>query len=212
MKRIISIIAALVLAAGSVLMAQTPEEIISRMEKEMNAHEKDGIFMVVEMKLPILGTFATETYTKGDKMRMEVNTSGKKAITWIDGRVQWLYTVADNEVVIENLKQDGSKSSEGDLSALNGIADGYDVSLSKETDKEWYLLCKKSRSNKDKDAPKSMNLVVWKDSYLPASFSGKMSGVTLTMRNLKFGVSDREVTFNAADYPGVKITDKRSAE
>ena len=57
-----------------------------------------------------------------------------------------------------------------------------------------------------------MNLVVWKDSYLPASFSGKMSGVTLTMRNLKFGVSDREVTFNAADYPGVKITDKRSAE
>jgi hypothetical protein len=33
--------------------------------------------------------------------------------------------------------------------------------------------------------------------------------VTLTLRNISFGVTEKQVNFNAADFPDVKITDKR---
>jgi hypothetical protein len=33
--------------------------------------------------------------------------------------------------------------------------------------------------------------------------------VTVTMRNLQFNVSEEEVTFNKADYPGATVIDKR---
>jgi hypothetical protein len=36
-----------------------------------------------------------------------------------------------------------------------------------------------------------------------------MSGMTLTMHDFVFGVNERQVTFNAADYPSATIVDKR---
>ena len=36
-----------------------------------------------------------------------------------------------------------------------------------------------------------------------------MKGVTVTMRDLTYGVSEKQVTFNAADHPGANIIDKR---
>ena len=41
------------------------------------------------------------------------------------------------------------------------------------------------------------------------SLSAKVDLVTVTMRNLQFNVTEQEVTFNQADYPGVTIIDKR---
>ncbi len=54
-----------------------------------------------------------------------------------------------------------------------------------------------------------MDLVVAKDSYLPISLSTKMYGITITMRDLGFDVTDQDVTFREADYPGVQIVDER---
>ena len=54
-----------------------------------------------------------------------------------------------------------------------------------------------------------MDLVVAKGTYYPKSLSASMSGVTTTLRDIAFGVSDEDLTFDAADYPGVKIVDKR---
>ena len=92
---------------------------------------------------------------------------------------------------------------------LQGVTEGYDVSLTSETDEAWYFLCKKSRTNKDKDDPKKMDLVIAKDTYLPISLKSTMKGVTMTMRNFAVGMSEEEVTFNPADYPDVTIIDKR---
>ena len=92
---------------------------------------------------------------------------------------------------------------------FKGITEGYKVSLVKETEKYWYLKCKKSKSNTDKDDPKTMNLVVEKGTFNPKSLSTKMRGVTVTMRDLIYGVSEEQVTFNPAKYPDAKIIDKR---
>ena len=54
-----------------------------------------------------------------------------------------------------------------------------------------------------------MDLVVAKGTYMPISLSAKVSGITITMRDLDFNVTEKDVTFNQADYPGVKVVDER---
>ena len=203
MKRFFSLAAALLMAA--VAMAQAPEEIISRMEEEMDRHEQDGVVMTVDMKIPIVGTTSTLTYILGDKMRAEFSVMNRKFILWSDGQTSWEYNVADNELKIS--PADASSSS-GDTEMFSGITDGYDVSIKKETPDAWVILCRKSRDNKDKDAPKTMDLVVAKGSFRPLSLSARMSGVTMTMRDISFGVTERQVTFDMSDCPGAKVVEK----
>ena len=209
MKKILYILVTLVLSSVSVF-AQTPEEIIAQMDQVMERHEaKDGFAMVMEMKIPILGSFASAVKSWGDKMRMEMDVKGEQMITYIDGDTEWDYNV--KEKVIKIKKRDVTKKSkeEENMKMFQSATDGYDVSISKETDKAWYLRCKKSRSNTNKDDPKNMDLVIAKGTYMPLSLSAKVSGITITMRDLDFNVTEKDVTFNQADYPGVKVVDER---
>ena len=209
MKKILYILVTLVLSSVSVF-AQTPDEIIAQMDQVMEKHEaKDGFAMVMEMKIPILGTFASAVKSWGDKMRMEMDVKGEQMITYIDGDTEWDYNV--KEKVIKIKKRDVTKKSkeEENMEMFQSATDGYDVSISKETDKAWYLRCKKSRSNTNKDDPKNMDLVIAKGTYMPISLSAKVSGITITMRDLDFNVTEKDVTFNQADYPGVKVVDER---
>lgn len=209
MKKILYILVTLVLSSVSVF-AQTPEEIIAQMDQVMEKHEaKDGFAMVMEMKIPILGTFASAVKSWGDKMRMEMDVKGEQMITYIDGDTEWDYNV--KEKVIKIKKRDVTKKSkeEENMEMFQSATEGYDVSISKETDKAWFLRCKKNRSNTNKDDPKNMDLVIAKGTYMPISLSAKVSGITITMRDLDFNVTEKDVTFNQADYPGVKVVDER---
>lgn len=163
--------------------------------------------MTVDAKVPILGTMTTKTYSLGDKARIEATMMGVNIITWTDGNTSWTYNSKDNEVEIN--KHEESAETEGDAEMFDGITDGYDVTIDKETATTWNILCNRSKSNKDKDAPKKMELVVAKGTYMPVSLKTKISGIGITMRNISFGVTEKQVTFNAKDYPGVTIVDKR---
>ncbi len=209
MKKILYILVTLVLSSVSVF-AQTPEEIIAQMDQVMEKHEaKDGFAMVMEMKIPILGSFASAVKSWGDKMRMEIDVKGEQMITYIDGDTEWNYNV--KEKVIKIKKRDVTKKTkeEENMKMFQSATEGYDVSISKETDKAWFLRCKKNRSNTNKDDPKNMDLVIAKGTYMPISLSAKVSGITITMRDLDFNVTEKDVTFNQADYPGVKVVDER---
>ena len=208
MKKLFSIIAFIAMAA--VAVAQTPEEIISRMEAEMAKHdEKEGLAMTLEMKIPILGTFSSRNYTLGDKYRIEVSEDGKQTITWSDGQTDWNYDSEKNQVEIKKHEVKEKTETEGDAKMFNGITDGYDVKLDKETSDTWQFLCKRSKSNPDKDAPKKMTLVVAKGTYMPVSLSASVSLMTITMRDLSYGVTEEQVTFNPKNYPTATIVDKR---
>lgn len=207
MKKIAILLVCLLAAVAT--YAQTPEEILSRMEEVMSQSDTDGLVMTMDIKIPLLGTMSTKSYSLGNKMRLEMSEAGAKVITWSDGKTSWTYNDKKNEVEITNDKE-GSSSDNNDAEMLTGIADGYDVSIKKETDEAWYIQCKKSKDNKIKDDPKSMDLVVAKGTYSPISLSAKMSGIKVTMRDFSFQVTEEQVTFNPADYPNATFIDKRN--
>ena len=199
----------LALFAAVAALAQTPQEIVARMDDVMKEHEKEGVSLVIEVKMPIVGSMVSRSYTLGDKVRVEADLMGVAMVTWTDGKSQWVYDSDKNQVEIKDWALSDKSSTDGDAAMFSGIIEGYEIILKDETDDAWYLLCRKLRSNRDKDAPKSMDLVVAKGSYYPVSLRATVSGITLTMRDVAFGVSESLVSFNPSDYPGVKILDNR---
>ena len=203
-KAIISILAALLTATA--LFAQTPEEVIARMDQETARFDTEGFSMVMEMKIPLLGTFPTQMNTLGKKYKAIIEIKGEKAITWSDGVTDWDYDASKNELTITNAT---SSDAEDSMASLSGITDGYDVKFKKETADAWHILCTKSKTNTNKDDPKKMDLVVSKATYLPISHSVTMKGVTVTLRDFVLGVTEEQVTFDPSQYPDAKIIDKR---
>lgn len=209
MKRIIALLAACTLVGAA--FAQTPEEIVAKMDEVMEASGAGGqnLRMTLDIKIPILGTFSTKAYSLGEKMRMEATVMGVTIVTWQDGKTEWEYNTKDNTVTITNQDPSKTSSEKENMELFSSATEGYDVSISKETADAWYIKCKKNKSNQNKDDPKTMDIVVAKGSYKPISLSAKVNGVTATIRDLAFDVTEKQVTFNKADYPTATVIDKR---
>ncbi|MBR0177803.1 MAG: hypothetical protein IJQ11_10290 [Bacteroidales bacterium] len=207
MKKLLSIIT--FIAFAGIAMAQTPEEIISRMEAEMDKHKNEGLAMTMDLKIPIVGTVSSRTYAVGEKYRIEMSKDGNQSISWSDGQTDWNYDSEKNEIEIKKHEAKEKTETEGDVKMFDGITDGYDVKLEKETSETWQFRCKRSKSNPDKDAPKKMTLIIAKGTYMPVSLSASVSLITITMRDLVYGVTEEQVTFNPKDYPNATIVDKR---
>ena len=209
MKKLIAIISFIALATNA--MAQTAEEIITRMEAEMSKHdESEGTAMTMDMKIIFVGTISSRNYVLGDKMRIEaINDDGKNFVTWSDGKTEWVYDSEKNEIEIKNAKPKEKSETKGDTKLFQDITDGYEVKIDKETATEWHIRCKRSKSNPDKDAPKRMDLVVAKGTYWPVSLSTSVTAATVTLRDISFGVTEEQVTFNPKEFPNANIIDKR---
>ena len=208
MKRFFALLTALVLAGAA--YAQTAEEIVAKMDAAMEqVSAENGFRMTMDIKIPILGTMSSDAWSLGDKMRLEAQMMGKKLVTWQDGQTEWTYDSSENTITIEHQDKTKKSDEKENMKMFQSATEGYDVSIAKETSSAWTIKCKKNRFNTNKDDPKNMELVIAKDTYYPMSLSAKVDLVTVTMRNLKFNVTEEEVTFNKADYPGATIIDKR---
>ena len=208
MKRFFALLTALVLAGAA--YAQTAEEIVAKMDAAMEqVSAENGFRMTMDIKIPILGTMSSDAWSLGDKMRLEAQMMGKKLVTWQDGQTEWTYDAGENTITIENQDKTKKSDEKENMKMFQSATEGYDVSIAKETAESWTIKCKKNRFNTNKDDPKDMEIVIAKDTYYPMSLSAKVDLVTVTMRNLKFNVTEQEVTFNKADYPGATIIDKR---
>ena len=208
MKKILAIISFIALATTA--MAQTAEEIVSRMNAEISKHnESEGFAITMDMKIILVGTISSRSYILGDKMRIEANKDGKDFVTWSDGKTEWSYDSETNEIEITNAKPKEKSDKDSNTKMFKDVTEGYDVRIDKETATEWHIRCKRSKSNPDKDAPKRMDLVVAKGTYWPVSLTTSVTATSVTMRDISFGVTEQQVTFNEKDYPGVKIVDKR---
>lgn len=208
MKKLIAIISFIALATTA--MAQTAEEIVSRMNAEISKHnESEGFAITMDMKIILVGTISSRSYILGDKMRIEANKDGKDFVTWSDGKTEWRYDSETNEIEIKNAKPKEKSDKDSNTKMFKDVTKGYDVRIDKETATEWHIRCKRSKSNPDKDAPKRMDLVVAKGTYWPVSLTTSVTAASVTMRDISFGVTEQQVTFNEKDYPGAKIVDKR---
>lgn len=194
------------LFTATALFAQTAEQIIARMDKAMENFETEGVYMVMDMKIPILGTFSTQMYTWGEKSKAITKALGEQSIIWSDATTEWIYDSKKNEIKIQ--KSDPSDSGD-EMGALEGITDGYNVEVKKEDAKSWQIACTKSKDNPDKDAPKKMTLTVSKATYLPIGLSMTMKGVTMILRDFKPGVKEADVTFDPSLFPDATIIDER---
>ena len=206
MKRFFICIAAL-LASAALMTAQTPQEIVARMDEEMNKADQTGLSITMDMKIPIIGSTSARMNVLGEKSRTDLVFKDVKSTIWMDKTTMWTYNPNDNEVVIENRKSESTQ--EENLGLVKGVTEGYDVSLTKETEDAWYFDCKKSKSNTNKDDPKKMTLVVDKKTYLPKELSTKTSGITISMKDPVLGVKESDVTYDPSKTPGAKVTDKR---
>ena len=207
MKRIIALLTVFSLAVAA--FAQTPEEIITKMEETMAQLEVDGLVMAMDIKIPILGTMSSKAWNKGEKTRIEGEMMGVRIVTFIDGDTEWEYNSKENQVRIRRHDPNKESQEESNAKLFEAISEGYDVFLDKETATAWHIRCKKNKNNKEKDDPKTMDLVVAKGTYYPVSLSAKVSGITVRMYDLGFNVSEKQVTFDRADYPGATIIDER---
>ena len=205
MTKILCFIICLILSA--VALAQTAEEILDKMDEVFSRYENDGIAMTVQSKIPILGSITMKACTLGQKSRMETKLMGPNLIIWDDGETEWTYNAKNNELAIDSSTP--SSGEDGDAEMFKGVADGYDVSIKKETADAWYILCKKSKTNTIKEAPKNMEIVVAKGTYHPVSLTTKIQGVTLIMKDLSFGLTEEQVTFDPKKYASAKVVDKR---
>lgn len=208
MKKILITLFAALLAATA-LFAQTPQEIVAKMDEQMDRFADEGVFFVMEIKMPIVGTVATDIYILGDKYKMDADIKGNRVMHWTDGVSDWEYDASKKEIEITNAKPSDESQAEKNVKTLKSVTEGYDVKLVKETAESWFLRCTKSRTNTVKDDPKRMDMEISKETYLPISHKAGTGLVTVTMRNMRVGVTEEDVTFDPADFPGVRIVDKR---
>lgn len=205
MKKLFSVIVSLAFALST--WAQSAEAILAKMEEAINQHEKEGVAMVVETKVPVVGTVRMKSLMLGDKVRMETKILGHQIIIWDDGETE--YTLDAKKKELDIVKSSGvSGQDSGDMGMFSGITKGYDVSIKKETSDAWYILCQKSAKNCNEHDPETMDVVVAKGTYYPISLSTKIESVKMTMRDLTFGVTEEQVTFDISQYPDVKVNRK----
>ena len=209
MKRILCF--AIAFVCVTLTFAQTGLEIVNNMNRMMSDRKSEGLCVTIDVKIPIVGTVVTRTYSNGSKTRLDIESSKINLITFMEDSTQWSYNAENNVVIITNLKIGGSPSeTQGmDVSMFDDITEGYDISVKSQNAVKWELVCKKKRSNKDDDAPKTINLEVRKGTFEPISMSTKMMGINCTMHHFIFGVTENKVTFNPDDFPGVNIVDQR---
>ena len=211
MKKTLCLLFALVWAMAA--FSQTGAEIIDRMNERINSRAGDGISLIVDVKVPVLGAIATKTAVLGEKRRLDVKMKEHNVITFSEKDTIWIYTEETNSIIISNdsVMAQSKSSNQGGMNVdmFGDLTEGYDITIKSQNLVKWELACKRKKSNKDDDSPKNMTLEVRKETYEPISMSTKMMGINCTMHDFKFGISEKEVTFNEADFPGVTIVDQR---
>ena len=203
---------AIAFLSATITFAQTGAEIVNRMNQRLSDRKADGIAMSVDVKIPIVGTVTTKTYSLGKKTRLEIESSKVNTITFIDDTLQWTYVPGSSEVLLTNIRPGNANASDNpgmDAGMFDDIPEGYDITIKSQNSVKWELVCKRKKSNKDDDSPKTISLEVRKETYEPISMSTKIMGINCTMHHFIFGVTEDKVTFNPDNYPGIKITDQR---
>ena len=129
MRRFLIFIAA-VFTLTATLRAQTAQEIVDKMDEVMaDVNPDDGMTMVMEMKMPIIGTVATHVLSLGDKMRMDIGKGKDLLITWEDAFTEWTYDAEKNQITIKNRAADATSEADENMKMFDGITAGYDVSI-----------------------------------------------------------------------------------
>ena len=126
----------------------------------------------------------------------------------LDINRKWFVSSNKNEVQFEITGQGDINRMDDYYSGLNFIRPAYRFAIKDQTDDTWTIYGKRKLLTRYNDVVKEIVLTVRKDNYQPVSVAlydvmdGKPFDVTEITRkeDITFGVTQNQVTFNAADY------------
>lgn len=143
-------------------------------------------------------------------------TESSKQTEFIDLDIDKKWTImADKNEINHDFVNIGDLNSFGyHFKGLDYIAPAYRYKIIEETDDTWTITGKRKLITKYLGSEKRIELVVRKDTYQPVSMTfyyvidGKPFDVTEIIRkkDIQFGVTEQQVTFNPLDYQGFNIT------
>ena len=87
MKRILCF--AIAFVCVTLTFAQTGLEIVNNMNRMMSDRKSEGLCVTIDVKIPIVGTVVTRTYSNGSKTRLEIESSKINLITFMEDSTQW---------------------------------------------------------------------------------------------------------------------------
>lgn len=204
MKRtiLLSIILSLIAFAG--IKAQNANQARTILDKAASIIGHSGgasaNFKIIGSKL---GNTSGNIAIKGNKFY--ANTP--KAIVWYDGKTQWTYMRATNEVNISTPKE-AKQMSMNPYTFINIYRTGYDMGVkSIGNNYQVHLIAQnKSRSIQE------LYILVDKNTYVPNQVKMRQSvgWITINISNFRTRkLNDKVFSFNSKDFPTAEIIDLR---
>ena len=209
------------LVCSMTVFSQTANEIVSQMEEYVNTHQQDGISFAIDKELMYVDSYSTSNnqvtvkrsnlssgsiFIHDNKMRVD-SDNGTEYIDFDINR-KWFVSSINKEVQFD-IANHGDNSRMNDYyNGLHIIRPAYRFTIKNETDDTWTIYGKRKMFTRFNWVEKEILLTVRKDTYQPVSVTlydvmdGKPFDVTevTTKKEISFGVTDNQVTFNAADH------------
>ena len=210
----------LLLVCSMTVFSQTASEIVSQMEQYVNSHQQDGISYAVDMELMYVddnNTASPEITVKKTKLssgsifihenKMRVDSENGTEFIDLDINRKWFVSSNKKEVHFDIAGIGDNSRMEDCYNGLHFIRSAYRFTIKDETDDTWTIQGKRKLFTMH-DVEKEIILTIRKDTYQPVSVAlykakeGKAIDVTEVTRkdDITFGVTENQVTFNAADY------------
>ena len=213
-----SFFAVLSLVCSMTVFSQTANEIVSQMEEYVNAHQQEGISYAVDMELMYAnGNNATSPEVTKTKLssgsvfvhenKMRVDSDNGTEFIDMDINRKWFVSSNNNEVLFDVAGTAADSRMQDCYNGLHFTRSAYRFSIMDETDDTWTIQGKRKLFTLH-DVEKEIILTIRKDTYQPVSVAlfnakeGKALDITQVTRkkDITFGVTENQVTFNAADY------------
>lgn len=211
MKRIALCVACLAccLALHAEVTAEEAIEVLSTSVSKFS--EAKGLSLKMGIKVPIAPAMEIEMFSKGDLFAMAID--GGKAFFRDD--IIWEYDEKENTVEIQKME----KSELKDLALLAALPAQMELKDLKPLSKNTFQVGENTVKFEEKDGKityhfksdeGNMDMVVNAKSKNISQLKMKkgVMALTISYSNIKYTCADKDVLFDAANFPGVKIIDQ----
>lgn len=199
MKRIISIVFLAFVCLGT--FAQTAQQVLDKTAKVIG--NKGGASANFTMSSPKYGSASGSLAIKGNKFNARTN----QAIVWYNGKTQWTYLKANEEVNVST-PNEAKQMSMNPYRFINMYQSGYNLSMTDKGKNYWVHL---TAQNKQRSV-QEVYILINKKNYHPSTIKMRHGNnwSTIMVKNFKTGkLSNSLFTFNAKDYPHAEVVDLR---
>lgn len=204
MKKYIALLTLLLLLPVAFVCAQSSSEARSVLDRTAKVvGRKGGASANFTMSNPNTGSVSGTIAIKGNKYK----ASTQQAVVWYNGKTQWTYVPANEEVSITSPNKAGQMTM-NPYAFLYIYRSGYNLSLKKSGNVYEVHL----KATQKKQGIDEAYITINKTTSVPSQIKIKQGQqwTTIKVSNFKAkNLSDQLFSFNAKDYPDAEVIDLR---